>query len=148
MNCKTARPLFYDYTKGEVSPSEKAGLESHLSGCEVCNSEFDSIKDIKKLFSAGLINTPSRVINNLRGLYRPVFLKNLRPVLAFAAGFMLIAGIFTYNFITITDAHHNMGRHIYDSYSVMDSDSYEIQEQDYPVYLVNDEEADITQNEL
>src|SRR5512138_2885181 len=41
MNCEQIQPLFPAYLDGEVTPSERALILAHLSGCTVCQQELD-----------------------------------------------------------------------------------------------------------
>jgi hypothetical protein len=41
MNCKQVQALLVAYLDGEVTPSERALIQAHLSGCTVCQQEFN-----------------------------------------------------------------------------------------------------------
>ncbi len=42
MNCEQVQSLVVSYLDGEVTPSERILIQAHLSGCTVCQQEFES----------------------------------------------------------------------------------------------------------
>jgi len=44
MKCKEAHPLLNDYLEGSLSSDDKARVEQHLSGCDICRNDLKEIK--------------------------------------------------------------------------------------------------------
>jgi len=43
MNCKEIREFLTAYLDGEVTPEEKAYIESHVPGCPDCRAELEAM---------------------------------------------------------------------------------------------------------
>ena len=44
MNCERTRDMLADYLGDELTPTERQAFDSHLSACEHCRSEVDSLQ--------------------------------------------------------------------------------------------------------
>ncbi len=49
MRCETVTERLDDLLDDEVGPSEKAGLERHLAGCEGCREELEGLRKVVQL---------------------------------------------------------------------------------------------------
>ena len=103
MKCKNIKKLLYDYTKNEVSASQKKTVAAHISECAGCEEELLRIKGIKTLFKAEMKNPPKGL---LRSVKRKAGIETIwdrlfapKPAIAFALTLMVVAftGTFGYN---------------------------------------------------
>ena len=49
ISCEQCRELLSDYVDREISPSERASVERHLSTCAKCGTESARLHGLKKI---------------------------------------------------------------------------------------------------
>jgi anti-sigma factor RsiW len=127
MNCEEVKELLYDYTKNEVSMPEISEIETHLKGCEACESELAHIKGISSLIKASLEEPHESVFLNISRSIRPAVNKGLRwlkPALAAALVMLVAIGVYFYTRPAKVEVAE-VPREISDSYAVVENTNYE-----------------------
>lgn len=67
MNCEKARANISDYVDGELSPSDSAALNRHLSGCGKCKAEVETLrKAISALEGLPSIPAPTQILESVQ----------------------------------------------------------------------------------
>lgn len=108
MNCKTTRELMSEYIDGRLDQERAAQFRAHLDQCPACRHELAVIeKTVLLVRSLKPVEAPSGMVQQVharleaakkrRVSLRPI--KIFRPVLALAAGLVLILGFSTYFFL-------------------------------------------------
>ncbi|HET9913662.1 MAG TPA: zf-HC2 domain-containing protein, partial [Anaerolineales bacterium] len=54
MNCEQVQSLLLSYLDGEITPSERALILAHLSGCTVCQQELDLLSTARSRVRSAL----------------------------------------------------------------------------------------------
>jgi anti-sigma factor RsiW len=105
LDCKACRPQLSPYLEGELKPSERESIESHLAGCSSCSAELAGLKgtlvQLKELRQPGIpsdfrqqvwekIDTENRWVRLRRWLLEPWYIKLPAEALAMAAVMLLV----------------------------------------------------------
>jgi len=62
MNCEQVQSLLNAYLDGEVTPSERALIQAHLSGCTVCQQELDLLSTARSQVRSALQRGASQAV--------------------------------------------------------------------------------------
>jgi len=62
MNCDQSQALLFAYSDGEVTPSERALILAHLSGCTVCQQELDLLSTARSRVRSTLQRRASQAV--------------------------------------------------------------------------------------
>src|SRR5688572_31789011 len=58
MRCESAQELFSEYCDGGIQEALRVPLESHLSTCDRCNDEIESLRHVWKVLDAAPLVEP------------------------------------------------------------------------------------------